>query len=107
MELAAVIELAKEAHDGQRVKLGRDYFLAHLATISAGAALSGEKAAHDACLHDIIEDTAMTANQWLSLSVEAEVASAGEAVTRRDEEPYEDYIRRVSRNPVGRLVKVV
>lgn len=107
MELAAVIELAREAHDGQRDKLGRDYFLAHLAPIAAGAALFGEKATQAAWMHDIIEDTDMTANQLLSLGVDAEVVSAVEAVTRRDEEPYEDYIRRVSRHPVGRLVKVV
>lgn len=112
MDLEAVIALARRAHAGQVDRLGRDYFTAHLSPIAAGASLFGPTVEAAAWLHDVIEDTGMTAEQLLAEGVDPEVVAAIESVSRRTGadgriEPYEELIRRASAHPVGRLVKLV
>lgn len=107
MDTEAVVALAREAHAGQTDKLGRDYFSAHLAPIAAGAALFGEPAERAAWLHDVIEDTEVTADALLERGVDRDVVAAVESVSRRSDESYEQLIRRASAHPVGRLVKLV
>lgn len=107
MDTEAVVALAREAHAGQVDKLGRDYFSAHLVPIAAGAALFGEPAEQAAWLHDIIEDTDVTADALRERGVDRDVVAAVEAVSRRSDESYEELIRRASAHPIGRLVKLV
>ena len=105
--MEAVRTLAREAHAGQIDKLGRDYFEAHILPISVGASLFGEKAEKAALLHDIIEDTEVTAADLLAHGVEPEVVSAVQSVSRRETESYEELIGRSMVHPVGKIVKLV
>lgn len=107
MDTESVIAIAREAHAGQRDRLGRDYFDAHLTPIAAGASLFGELAEQAAWLHDVVEDTEMTTERLASLGVDAPVVSAVAAVTRHIGESYDALIRRASMHPTGRLVKLV
>lgn len=107
MSLQAVSDLARRAHAGQIDRLGRDYFRAHLSPIAAGASLFGPTVEAAAWLHDVIEDTGMTAAGLLAEGVDPLVVAAVESVSRREGEPYEEMIRRASAHPVGRLVKLV
>lgn len=103
-------EIAREAHAGQVDKLGRDYLEAHLAPIAAGAALfesSAPRAEAAAWLHDVLEDTDVTARELADRGVAPDVVSAVESVTRRPGEAYERLIDRACAHPVGRYVKLV
>src|SRR5262245_40476678 len=99
-------DFARKAHAGQVDAQGRDYFEAHLVPIAALLRPFGEDAAIAGVLHDVLEDTDVTADDLRDLGLPETVVSAVEAVTRRDGEPYEELIERASAHPLGRLVKL-
>lgn len=57
-------------------------------------------------LHDVVEDTHITLQDLTDLGFPTEVTDAVEALTRREEERYFDYIQRVSRNRIAHAVKI-
>lgn len=107
LDRAAVIELANGAHAGQRDKLGRNYVDGHLAPIAAAAVGFGPITVQAAWLHDILEDTALTAEDLLVAGVHRLVVSAVESVTRIPGEKYTELIERAATHPRGRYVKLV
>jgi hypothetical protein len=56
-------------------------------------------------LHDVVEDSGTTVADIREVFGEA-VASGVDAVTRREDEVYADFIDRAARHPVGRFVKL-
>ena len=58
-----------------------------------------------ALLHDTIEDTDVTAPYLLEQGFPREIVDAVLSVTRREDESYDDYVRRASANSIGREVK--
>lgn len=66
-----------------------------------------EKASIVALLHDVLEDTEMTTTNLESKGFDEEIIKAVDAITRRKEEnKYFDFIERVSKNDIARLVKI-
>ena len=66
-----------------------------------------EKASIAALLHDVLEDTEMTIANLESKGFDEEIIKAVDAITRRKEEnKYFDFIERVSKNDIARLVKI-
>lgn len=66
-----------------------------------------EKACVAALLHDVLEDTEMTAVNLEFKGFDKEIIDAVEALTRRKEEnKYFDFIERVSKNDIARKVKI-
>lgn len=59
-----------------------------------------------ALLHDLLEDTALTAEDLLECGFASSVVDSVLLLTRNEEEVYEDYIRRLAENPVSRRVKL-
>ena len=58
-------------------------------------------------LHDIFEDTPCTEQELLDIGIDPKVIEAIKSVTRRqDEEHYFDFIKRVSQNKIGKIVKI-
>lgn len=100
-------DIARRAHDGQQDKAGRDYFEAHLVPIACAATVFGETVTAAAWLHDVLEDTNVTADELRRLSVSPPVVSAVESVTRRANESYTQLIERAGADPVGRFVKLI
>lgn len=98
--------LAAERHAGQVNKQGTDYFTAHLEPIAERLAPHGDSAVIAGLLHDIVEDTDTTLDDLLYLGASAEVVHAVDSVTKRENEPYEDLIRRAAADPLGREVKL-
>lgn len=105
--MEAVRTFVREAHLGQVDKLGRDYYHAHILPIAAGASLFGEQAEKAALLHDILEDTEVTANDLLARGIEPEIVSAVQSVSRLATESYEELIGRAMVHPIGKIVKLV
>ena len=103
MDLERAIEIAASAHRGQVDKADKPYILHPLRVMLACTDTTAQIVA---VLHDVIEDT-----NWTSGALRAEGANdatlaALDAVTRRPEETYSEFIERASRNEIGRTVKI-
>src|SRR5712692_4891534 len=68
--------------------------------------VEGEEAQIVAVLHDVIEDTSVTADDLRQAGFSEKVVAAVLCVTHRKEEPYADYVVRCKGNDVARRVKL-
>ncbi|MDX8050010.1 HD domain-containing protein [Lentzea sp. BCCO 10_0798] len=100
--LEDAITIATAAHDGQVDKSGRPY-IGH--PLRVMASVTGEHEQMAAVLHDVIEDTPVTADDLLARGCPAAVVDAVVALSHLPEEPQEDYLRRVAANPLALSVK--
>lgn len=96
------IALATSAHDGQVDKSGRPY-IGH--PLRVMAAVTGEHAQMAAVLHDVIEDTPVTALDLLARGCPTAVVDAVVALSHLPDEPQDVYLRRVAANPLALSVK--
>jgi (p)ppGpp synthase/HD superfamily hydrolase len=101
-----VLTLVQEAHAGQVDKQGRDYLRHHLLPVADLLRPFGDDAYDAGLLHDVLEDTAVTAADLLRAGVPPHVVRAVESVTRREGEPYDALIARAAADPLGRVVKL-
>jgi (p)ppGpp synthase/HD superfamily hydrolase len=100
--LEDAITIATAAHDGQVDKSGRPY-IGH--PLRVMASVTGEHAQMAAVLHDVIEDTSVTASDLLARGCPAVVVDAVVALSHLPGEPQEDYLRRVAADPLAVTVK--
>lgn len=98
--------VATAAHAGQVDKGGAPY-IEHPAFVSDRVAWcgGGRVAVAAAWLHDVVEDTAVSLDALASVFPES-VVEAVDALTRRDGEPYFDYVERARGNEAACLVKI-
>jgi (p)ppGpp synthase/HD superfamily hydrolase len=96
------IALATTAHDGQVDKSGRPY-IGH--PLRVMASVTGEHAQMAAVLHDVIEDTPVTASDLLARGCPTVVVDALVALSQLPDEPQDVYLRRVAANPLALSVK--
>jgi len=101
MSLKRAIEIAREAHKGQKDKGGNDYFTSHIQTVIDG--VDSEKEKIVAALHDTVEDTEITLDD-LRAEFDEEIVSAVEVLTHRGE-PCFEYIEKIKTNPLAVAVK--
>ena len=102
--LERAISIAVEAHTGQADKGGAPYILHPLRVMLA---MQTTEARIVAVLHDVVEDSP----HWSLDRLRAEgfsetVVRAIDAVTKRPDETYEDFVRRAGLDPIGRCVKL-
>jgi (p)ppGpp synthase/HD superfamily hydrolase len=102
-KLERAIEIALDAHAGQTDKAGEPYFL-HCTRVAASVRGINEKIV--AYLHDVVEKRA----RWSFERLKAEgfsdaIVSAVDALTKRDEEDDEKFVRRAAANSLARRVK--
>jgi guanosine-3',5'-bis(diphosphate) 3'-pyrophosphohydrolase len=101
--LERAIEIASRAHAGQRDKAGAPYIL-HPLRVMLRVETDTERIA--AVLHDVVEDSTWTLEQLRSEGFAPEVLEAVEALTRRPEESYEQFVLRAGAHPIARRVKI-
>jgi (p)ppGpp synthase/HD superfamily hydrolase len=65
-----------------------------------------EDALHVAWLHDAVEDKHITLKMLKKLGYNNRVIDALNAITKRDDESYEDYLKRVMGNKLAKKVKI-
>ena len=96
------MKLAYNAHHGQVDKGGIPYIFHpyHLAE-----QMPDEYTTCVALLHDVVEDTDVTLDEIKAI-FPPEVAEAVSVITHGKDEPYLDYVRRVSENPIAKTVKL-
>ncbi|GAA1282365.1 HD domain-containing protein [Saccharothrix xinjiangensis] len=96
------IRIARAAHEGQVDKSGHPYIGHPLRVMGR---VSGEHARMAAVLHDVVEDTSVTADDLLAAGCPPEVVRTVLALTHGDGEPREEYLARVLADPVAVVVK--
>jgi hypothetical protein len=97
------LQLAAKAHEGQKDKEGLPYILHPLRVMMS---VEGEEAQIVAVLHDVIEDTSVTADDLRQAGFGEKLVAAVLCVTHRKDEPYADYVVRCQGNDVARRVKL-
>ena len=101
--LERAIEIAARAHAGQRDKAGAPYIL-HPLRVMLRVQTETERIA--AVLHDVVEDSAWTLDQLRAEGFGPAVLETIEALTRRPEESYEEFVLRAGAHPIARRVKL-
>ena len=96
------LDLASWEHREQKDKAGKPYF-GHIARVSNACKTPPAKIA---LLHDMIEDTDVTPEQMKELGFSEYIIKAVLCLTRQDDEPYENFIKRAAKNPIAREVKI-
>lgn len=104
----AAQHLASAAHRGQVDKAGRDY-IDHPRRVAAAVAAHADpawlaEAQAAAWLHDVLEDTEVTADQ-LRADFPLEVVRAVQALTRRAGQDPDEYYAGVKADPIALAVK--
>ncbi len=97
------ITLAVQAHHRQKDKAGAPYILHPLRVMLR---MKTEEEMTAAILHDVIEDTQHTLQELRDAGYSEAVVEAVDALTRRDNESYEEFTQRVKQNPMARRIKL-
>jgi (p)ppGpp synthase/HD superfamily hydrolase len=97
------LQIAARAHEGQVDKHGQPYILHLLRVMSA---VEGEEARIVAILHDVIEDTSVTAEDLRREGFGEPVLAALDCLTHRQGEPYAEYVIRCKGQDIARWVKL-
>lgn len=102
-QIEQAIFLALKAHKGQVDKAGAPYILHPLRVMLS---LSDEKEMIAAVLHDIVEDTDFTLEDLRNEGFPEEIILAVDCLTRKQDETYDDFITRASKNVISKSVKL-
>ncbi len=97
------LQIAARAHEGQVDKHGQPYILHPLRVMDA---VEGEQARIVAILHDVIEDTSITADDLRREGFGQDALEAMDRLTHRKGEPYADYVIRCKGHDIARRVKL-
>ena len=96
--------IAIEAHRGQVDKTGMPY-LGHIMRVMNAGKTFDEKIC--GVLHDLVEDTDWTFEQLKEEGFPIHIIEALRCVTKlSDDEPYNDFIKRIKINPLAVAVKI-
>lgn len=103
-QLNRAILIAMEAHEGQLdTHNGRPYIEHPFRVMNAEHTLQ-EKIV--GILHDVVEDTSWTLEQLAGEGFSSEIVEGVDAMSRRDNESYDEYIIRLQDNPIAVRVKL-
>ena len=101
--LERAIAIAVEAHAGQKDRSGASYIL-HPLRVMARVSTDDEKIV--AILYDVVEDTDWTFDDLRKEGFSEEIITALDGVTKREGEPYEDFVKRSATNQLACRVKI-
>lgn len=99
----AAMRIAYEAHKDAYDKSGAPYIF-H--PFHVAEQMTDERTTAAALLHDVLEDTELTAADLLEHGISETVVRLVETLTRRENEDYFDYIRRLKQEPDAVRVKI-
>ena len=101
-DLERAIDIAVDAYAGQTDKAGETYIRHPLRVMQA---MSTDRERVVALLHDIVEDSEYTLDE-IEQEFSAEVRDAVDALTKREGEPYQEFVERAGEIPTARRVKI-
>ncbi|MGW4813380.1 HD domain-containing protein [Kitasatospora cineracea] len=105
LTLDQVDALAARAHAGQYDRIGVPY-VEHVRAVAAGVAPFGTGVRMAALLHDVLEDTPVTAGELLAAGVPAAVVATVRRVTRTAGTDYRAMLLNVATDHAATLVKI-
>lgn len=97
------IEIAVKAHKGHRDRYGQPYILHPLRVMMR---MNTEDEKVTALLHDVIEDTDTTMDDLRKKGFPENILTGIDCMTKREGEPYDEYIKRAESNPISLKVKI-
>ena len=101
LELA--VKVATEAHKGQVDKGGKPY-IGHPTAVAASVNEPDQKIV--AYLHDVIEDTPITAEDLLNMGFSSKIVDSIKLLTKDKSVPYEEYLKKIRSDSCARAVKI-
>lgn len=104
--LNLMLKMATDGHDGQRTRDDNPYIL-HPLTVALGFESTDIDAMIVAIGHDLFEDSdKYKIDDLPGMGFPIYIVDALRCMTHRDDEPYEDYIERIAKNPLATRVKI-
>jgi len=103
MNFDQALAIAVKAHAGQTDKMGDPYIFHPLRIMFK---MHSEPERIVAILHDVVEDSEITLEDLRRKGFSKKIIAAVDAMTKRPHEDYDDYVKRVSGNPLARVIKV-
>ena len=97
------LHIALQAYAGKTDKAGREY-IHHPLRVMAKMKTDLEMSV--ALLHDVIEDSDLTAEQLLAEGIPAEVIEAIQCLSRNENEDYQDFVGRTKKNELAAKIKI-
>ena len=105
IQVALARAIATIAHRGQTDKIGAPY-VTHVARVASRFDPVSRAVEHCAAwLHDVIEDTDVTAGDLRAAGVSSDVVDIVTLLTRTADIPSDEYYRRITTNPAAVAVK--
>ena len=101
--IGRAIEIAVEAHKGQKDKAGMPYVL-HPLRLMFKMESNNEKIA--ALLHDVVEDSDWTLDDLKKEGFNSDVIEAVSLLTRDEKDSYDEFIQKAVSNPISKNVKI-
>jgi len=100
--------IAKNAHAGQTRRDGTTAYFTHCSRVAEALRKAGYSEYYQAVayLHDVLEDTGVTAEHLDELGVVRSVIDSVIAMTKRAGESYDDYLARAAQDEMARIVKI-
>lgn len=103
-ELEKAIAIACKAHDGQVDKAGQPYILHPLRLMVKFD--DDEVLRIIAVLHDVVEDSDVSLDELKAEGFSEKIIEAIDCLTKKENESYEDFILRISKNELATKVKI-
>ena len=97
------LTIALRAYAGKVDKAGREYIL-HPLRVMAKMKTDEEMSA--ALLHDVLEDSEITAEELHTEGIPAQVVEAVQYLSKHENEDYQDFVARLKKNELAAKVKL-
>lgn len=101
-QLDAMISISAVHHYKQKDKSGNPYILHPLSVMNS---VNGLKEKIVAVGHDLVEDTDVSLEYLEYIGFDEEIIDAIDCITKRPDEKYKDYLKRVAKNEISIIVK--
>lgn len=99
-------DIAFEAHNGQFRRDGKTPYIEHCFAVAKRVAHLGNKYICVALIHDLLEDTKVTAHDLLAAGVDEDVVAAVQVLTKHPSRSYDEYLKTIKINNIACHVKI-
>lgn len=98
--------IAKNAHSGQFRRDGVTPYINHPISVAERVRHFGYKYVCVAYLHDVLEDTSVTAAELAREGMPDDIIEAVQLLTKNSEQSYDEYLLQINGNDLARRVKI-
>ena len=98
--------IAKNAHSGQFRRDGLTPYINHPISVAERVQHFGYKYVCVAYLHDVLEDTSVTADELAREGIPDDIIEAVQLLTKHDDQSYDEYLFLINQNELARRVKI-